>query len=150
MAGNGRTNRGRWGAGGAAGRAPALGLALLLVLTSLAACGRVQAGREGAPSDLKIGLTVVPDPPAMGPGQMVVTLADKANQPVADATVAVEGDMTHAGMVPVFGTATPGPAGRYDVPFKWSMNGDWIVTVNVTLPDGSKASRQFPVTVGGS
>jgi hypothetical protein len=57
--------------------------------------------------------------------------------------------MTHAGMAPVFGTAQGGADGRYTVPFQWTMDGDWLLTIAVVLPDGRKASRQFPVTVGG-
>ena len=37
--------------------------------------------------------------------------------------------------------------GKVDIPFKWSMGGDWIVTVTVTLADDSEVSQDFNVSV---
>jgi hypothetical protein len=35
------------------------------------------------------------------------------------------------------------------MPFRWTMAGDWFVTVDVTLPDGTTASQRFDFTVAG-
>ena len=37
--------------------------------------------------------------------------------------------------------------GKLSLPFKWSMSGDWMVTVTVTLADKSQVSQDFTVTV---
>jgi len=38
---------------------------------------------------------------------------------------------------------------RYAIPFEWTMGGDWVVTVDVTLADGRTASRQFDLSITG-
>ncbi len=124
-------------------------LVLLLAAAVLAGCGRVQAGRPAQNAGLSITLAIEPTPATVGAGHLTVSVVDQAGRPVSGAQVTAEGDMTHAGMSPVFSTATAGANGQYTAPFEWTMSGDWVVTVNVTLPDGRKASRQFPVAVGG-
>ncbi|RME74749.1 MAG: hypothetical protein D6784_09365 [Chloroflexi bacterium] len=120
----------------------------LLSLTLLTACGRIQP----APADttgVQIELAVDPASPAVGPARLLVTLTGPDGQPIDGATVEVEGNMTHAGMTPVFAQTTASEQGRYTVPFEWTMAGDWIVTVRVTLPGGEQVRREFPVRVGG-
>ena len=51
--------------------------------------------------------------------------------------------MTHAGMAPVLASDKTDAQGKLSLPFKWSMGGDWIVTVTVTLADGSQVSQDF-------
>lgn len=82
-----------------------------------------------------------------GESTLVVTVEDSAGNPVTDATVSVRGDMTHAGMSPVLRESDDGANGIYEVPFEWTMGGDWIVDVVVTLPDGSEHQRSFDFTV---
>ena len=83
----------------------------------------------------------------MGESQLTVTVTGADGKAIDDAQVEVEGDMAHAGMVPVNGTAGEGLDGRYQVPFRWTMGGDWVVTVKVSLPGGGSATKQFPLTV---
>lgn len=82
-------------------------------------------------------------------GETILRVSVKDNQgnPVSTAKIAVQGDMTHAGMKPEFGTATQGQAGLYEVPFNWSMGGDWVLTITATLPDGRASSQRFPVSL---
>jgi hypothetical protein len=62
---------------------------------------------------------------------------------VEGATVEVEGNMRHAGMVPVFGSALEGEAGTYVVPdFTFTMAGDWVLSLQAALPDGRQAHLQ--------
>jgi hypothetical protein len=82
-----------------------------------------------------------------GESTLVVTVEDSAGNPVTDATVSVRGDMTHAGMSPILRESDDGTNGIYEVPFEWTMGGDWIVDVVVTLPDGSEHQRSFDFTV---
>ena len=119
-------------------------IGLLIILVP--ACGRIQTGQE-QDSEVSIELTVEPAQPAAGPAQLIITITDQNGQPIDNATLEIEGNMTHAGMVPVFAQTTGGENGRYTVPFEWTMGGDWSVTVEVSLEDGRTIFREFPVTV---
>ena len=77
-----------------------IGGALLWIafLLSAGGCGRVQAQAVAINADVVMSLTTVPDPPVVGQGLLTVTLADTAGRPVDGALVAVEANMTHAGI----------------------------------------------------
>ncbi|MCX6027781.1 MAG: FixH family protein [Chloroflexi bacterium] len=122
-------------------------LALATLLVALAGCGRVQKVAPATDDGLTITMTVEPSPPMIGEGIVVLTVKDASGQPVAGAQVEVEGNMSHAGMMPSFGKAVGSQGGVYRVPIKWTMGGDWYVDVKLTLPDGKIATRRFPVTV---
>jgi hypothetical protein len=125
-------------------------LALLSVLALLVAGCRQATPTVGTDEDgagVAIEL-ILPDAPVMGETTLGVRLFSSEGAAVAGAAVAVRGDMAHAGMVPVIATAAPAEsAGEYTAPFEWTMAGDWIVTVTVTLPDGRVVSDEFQVTV---
>lgn len=116
---------------------------VLAVPLVLAAC----RGRSpSAASDIQMNLAVAPNPPAVGQAEVTVRLADSSGAPITGAAVEIEGDMTHAGMVPVRAKAQPVGDGRYVVPdFRFTMAGDWVLTVNARLPDGRTVSRTFDV-----
>ena len=46
--------------------------------------------------------------------------------------------MSHAGMVSVFAEAREVEPGRYRGNLEFTMAGDWLLSVYVTLPDGTK------------
>jgi hypothetical protein len=70
--------------------------------------------------------------------------------PVAGAAVRVVGDMTHAGMVPVVADATDSGGGVYrTTDFLFDMAGDWVLSVDVTYPDGTVRSTSLAVAVAG-
>lgn len=119
---------------------------LLGTIGLLSACGRIQAGQPDV-TDINLEMSLEPDQPTVGPATLIFTLTDVEGQPINEANLEIEGNMTHAGMVPVLAQTAAGEAGRYAVPFEWTMGGDWIVTVQVTLPDGRQFSREMPVTV---
>lgn len=121
-------------------------IAIAFVLLA-AGCGRIQSGPSSEATDISVEFSVEPADPAVGPSQLRLTLTDGRGQPVDDATVNIEGNMTHAGMTPVLAQASGGENGQYLVPFEWTMGGDWIVTVEVTLADGRVVTREFPVVV---
>lgn len=119
----------------------------LFVLFSLAACG----GGSSANNASGLQITLAP-PEGANPQALVVQLADQAGKPVTNATVSLEGNMQHAGMAPVTGKAVQDNAdgkedGRYQVPFAFSMLGDWVITVSVKGADGKTTQRDIPVTV---
>ena len=114
----------------------------------LSACGRIQQNQsQTTPGNFQLDMVIEPNQPAAGAATLIFTLTDENGQPVDDATLEVEGNMTHAGMLPVLAQVAGGEAGRYVVPFEWTMGGDWIVTVKVSLATGQIFSRQFPVSV---
>jgi hypothetical protein len=119
-------------------------LGLILLIT---ACGRIQQSQTAADVGVTLEMTIEPEQPMVGPAYLIFTLTDKQGNPINDAALKVEGNMTHAGMVPVLAQTNAGQQGRYTVPFEWSMRGDWLVTVEVTLAGGQKFSRQIPVVV---
>lgn len=125
-------------------------LLFLILLTAagvLPGCGRIQTDQSLQTGDIQIGMTVEPAQPAVGSATLIITLTDASGQPIDDAHLEIEGNMTHAGMTPVMAQGSSGSNGRYQVPFEWTMGGDWIVTVKATLADGWTVSREFPVAV---
>ena len=61
------------------------------------------------------------------------------------ARIKLEGNMSHAGMAPVFAGANEIEPGRYSSTMELSMAGDWNISVHVTLPDGQKIDREFEI-----
>ena len=122
-------------------------LVLAALLVALAGCGRVQKAMPTTDDGLTITMTTEPSPPIIGDGVVVLMVKDAAGQPVARAQVEVEGNMSHAGMMPSFGKAVGDQSGVYRVPLQWTMGGDWYVDVKLTLTDGKIATRRFLATV---
>jgi hypothetical protein len=121
-----------------------LAMALFLLLGS--GCGR--ESRKASASNAQISLTAIPFPAAVGESRLVIRVTDFADTPVSDAALSIKGDMTHAGMVPVIAEVRGGDEdGYYNVPFEWTMAGDWIVTVEATLSDGTHAKERFDLSV---
>ena len=96
-------------------------------------------------AEINLDLIVLPDPPAVGFATVNLILTDVDNQPIAGAKIELEGNMNHAGMVPVFSQATETEPGRYEAPLEISMGGDWFILVKTTLPDGRSFERQVDV-----
>lgn len=116
---------------------------------ALAGCRPPDAGDGARAADPDVRVRVeAPRDAVVGPETVrVLVLADDA--PVADAAVEVTGDMTHAGMVPVVADALPdGAPGAYTTrDFAYDMAGDWVLTADVTLPDGRRGFGETTVTV---
>jgi len=129
--------------------APGWRLLLLgLLLLPAAGCRRSAEAVDGAP-DVRARLLPRPDTLVVSPLTLDLTLQDAAGAAIDGATaVTLRGDMAHAGMQPVIATATGHGEGIYTADFEWTMAGDWIVTVEATLPDGRALRREFPFTVG--
>lgn len=128
----------RWGV------LPLLVVMLLPVMLG-AACSRGDDGGDSATVDMEISVT--PDPPTMGSATIEVTLQDSDGNPIEGANLQVEGNMSHAGMEPVFADLTGGEGGRYATEdFAFTMGGDWIITVRGTLPDGEPVEQTFDLT----
>jgi hypothetical protein len=121
---------------------------VLLILSVLIAGCRQSAQQQSVAPDVEITLDVEPQPPVVGEALLRVGIRDADGSSINDAEVSVRGDMDHAGMVPVMGTAEEAPVdGQYLVPFSWTMGGDWFVTVTVMLPGGEIATAEFSLMV---
>ncbi|HEV7902667.1 MAG TPA: FixH family protein [Pyrinomonadaceae bacterium] len=117
-------------------------LVALSVGTMLAGCRK---GAE-AQTDILIAHEITPQPPVVGVTATVsLKVTDKAGRNVTGAKVKIEGNMSHAGMAPVFAEAGEVAPGRYQAHIAFSMSGDWVLLVDLTLPDGRKLQRQLEV-----
>ncbi len=124
--------------------AAALAAASCIVAIGVAGCAPSEQDGLG----LTVDVDISPTPPLVGPTRLLISLSDSAGAAVEGAEVQVEGNMTHAGMAPVFGTAQEDDEGIYVIPgFRFTMAGDWILTVRVTLPDGRQGTYQHPANV---
>jgi hypothetical protein len=113
------------------------GTAVLL----LAGCHRTG---EPAP-DITIEHEITPQPVRVGPSTVTLRLTDPSGKAVTGAQAKLEGNMSHAGMGPVFAEAREIEPGRYQAPLELSMGGDWIVLVHLTLSNGQKVEHQFEI-----
>ncbi len=121
-----------------------IGSSLLFLLS---ACGG-----SGANTDTGNLQIMVVAPAGMAADTLVIHLLDQADQPVTDAKVTVEGNMNHAGMAPVLTDPVTDEAdgatdGHYQLPFTFSMLGDWILTVTVDQADGTTVTKDIEVSV---
>lgn len=105
-----------------------------LIALLCCACGSAGSGE----SDLALELEVAPSPPRVGVAHLTLTLEDAGGDPVEDAGVHIEGNMNHAGMVPVFADAKEVTPGRYEAELELTMGGDWVLLVDAKTPDGRK------------
>ena len=126
-------------------------LLLILTLSSLTACNRADK------SAITAGLDVTLSADGAYPGStLTVQINDETGQPVTDVTVSVEGNMTHAGMIPVLSESVWDGAdgsedGAYTIPFEFTMFGDWIITAKIEQRDGTILTQDFDAsaTLGG-
>jgi len=108
----------------------------------IAGCHR--AG-DSAPPVITIEHEITPQPARVGSATIILWLSDRSGKAVTGARVTLEGNMSHAGMAPVFAKANETEPGRYHAPLEFSMGGDWIVLVHMTLSDGHKLEQQFEI-----
>ena len=97
---------------------------LLVLLMLLAACAPQNA------NDLTV--TLEPSVFSVGRRDLLITV-QRGDKPFETQNLAIEGNMTHAGMGTVSGSAVALGGGRYRVKnFDFNMSGDWILTVSAT------------------
>ena len=112
---------------------------LAIVLTLVAACRQQQ---PVAPAD--IALELIASDTVVGETTLSLKVTDSDGVPVSNpGTLSVRGDMSHAGMVPVFAEAEEASDGVFSLPFEWTMAGAWIVEASLKLPGGDVASGTF-------
>lgn len=113
----------------------------LLCTALLTAC---QRGGADLP-EIGVELEIEPWPVRVGVATVTVALMDEAGQPIQGADVELEGNMNHAGMMPVFASAAEVAPGRYQAQLEFTMGGDWFIIVRAALPDGRSLERTFDV-----
>ena len=111
---------------------------LFLFVAGVAGCHTAWTG------DIRIEPEVEPQPPRVGRVTITVRVT-QSGKPVTGAQIKLEGNMSHAGMAPVFADAREVEAGRYSANMELTMAGDWILSVHVNMPDGTKADQQFDI-----
>jgi hypothetical protein len=115
---------------------------VLLAATLLAASCELR--RADAPQ-IDVAWTLSPEPFVVGPAKLSVTLRGRGGQALTGAHVRLEAYMSHPGMAPVQASALERGAGVYDVPFRFTMAGDWVLLVVATLPQGERIERRIDV-----
>jgi hypothetical protein len=123
-------------------RAPLPVIAAVVCGTLGTACGRHAAIAE----DVSVEWKMTPTQPIAGtPSLGVLTLRDGARRPVDGARLQVVGQMSHPGMAPVVATVTERGDGVYQVDLRFTMNGDWILLVSGSLPDGRRLNHRIDI-----
>jgi len=115
--------------------------ACILLALSAAGCHRPV---ESATA-ITVEHDVAPSPARVGSAMIGLRLTNAGGKPVAGAHIAIEGVMSHAGMGPATGEAKELEPGRYQAPLEFSMAGDWIVLVHLTLSNGEKQEQRFEI-----
>jgi nitrogen fixation protein FixH len=123
------------------------GAALLLVLAG-AGCASHDAPKPAASTaQWRIALTSAPAfPRQLDPAQLNVQIADSSGRPVSGASVTVQLAMPTMDMGQNQVTAQAGAAGIYTATGRFTMPGDWQVTVQADK-GALHQSQSFPITV---
>jgi hypothetical protein len=117
-----------------------------LVLVVVAAVFAVGCHRPpNTSSGVIVEFQLEPKPVSMGLVVVSFTLTDTASHPVTGAQIAVEADMSHAGMSPVFAKSKEVGPGQYQSQLSLGMAGDWVILLHGSLPRGEKLERRFDV-----
>jgi hypothetical protein len=115
------------------------GIGLLAASLLCSACG--PAADTNQPD---VAWTLSPATAVVGPAILTIRINERSG-PVTGATVKLEGHMSHAGMAPVLAAATEPASGVYEVPFTFTMAGDWVLLISGALPDGRRVERRIDV-----
>jgi len=98
-----------------------------------------------SPPVVEIEHAILPQPTRVGPATVTLKLVDGAGKTITGAHIAIEADMSHPGMSPLFAEAQESEPGRYQAHIEFQMAGDWVILLHITLPGGKKLERQIDV-----
>jgi len=123
---------------------PTMAVLLIAVVPLLGQVGCRGAAANASSASIQIEVVSEKE---VGPATIEVALRSAQGSPVDGARVSVRGDMNHAGMKPVISEARDLGGGLYRTEdFRFTMGGDWIITAEVTLPDGKKLEHTIDVS----
>jgi len=105
--------------------------------------------QTGVNSDSSIVIRYEPDndPAIAGDAEVTVIVLGADGLPVDDASVLFYATMLEHDMLPVDAESTEASNGRYVMPIRWTMAGDWQIDITVTLADGTEMTETFEQTV---
>jgi len=118
-------------------------LSVLLALANLQVLGC--SSSSGVPDNIVFSYESDPNPPRIGLNTFTVTLKSASGGRIVGARVSLEGNMSHAGMAPVFGDAKEVGPGRYQGALDLKMRGDWTILCHVRLPSGVSFDREIDI-----
>jgi hypothetical protein len=124
------------------------GYSRIAVFLLLLLCSSLSGGcskSSGSLNEVGFACETDPTPSRVGLTTFTVTLTRRTGERVAGAHISLEGDMSHAGMSPVFGEAKETGPGRYQAKLELNMRGDWTVLFHITLPGGRSFDRQLNI-----
>ena len=116
----------------------------LLCLLCLFMAGFISCRSQSSP-EVFVAHEVLPQPPRVGQVEIRLRPTDASRKPLTGAQIKLEGNMSHAGMSPVFADTLEVVPGEYRANMDLSMAGDWVILVHLTLSDGVKLERQFEI-----
>jgi hypothetical protein len=99
----------------------------------------------GAGVEAQVTVRFDPSPPAAGATALKITLADSAGRPIRLGHLDVEGDMSHAGMKPVFTQLEETAPGTYAGTIEFTMGGDWLLLLSGRFSDARPFHRTIDV-----
>jgi hypothetical protein len=126
-------------------RFEAFNYVFVLVIAFALGAGGCRTPQPATDSSLTIDYEITPHPPHVGPATVTLKILDAAGDPLPEASVHLEGNMTHAGMAPTFAEAHEITKGKYRATLDFSMSGDWIIVVKVVTKGGKKIEKQLEV-----
>ena len=112
-----------------------------------ATAGRASLGGARQAADLTITLYSAPNPPTRGTNVLEAAVSDAQGQPVTDAQVAFDLDMTNMSHGKNVVAATPQGDGRYAGRAFFMMPGPWRVITFVQRPGQPMAQARFDFQV---
>ena len=87
-----------------------------------------------------------PNPPTThGPVKLKIVLSDSNGNALPLSEFAVEGDMNHAGMSPVFAQLHETAPGEYSGEIQFTMGGDWFLLLSGQLPGNTHIVKKVDV-----
>ena len=122
-----------------------------LVLLFIGFLGWMLFGSVGNPSGLsstsnqQISLTTDPSSPTAGNVNFIITVRDEKGNPVKNAKVFFDVNMTTMNMGTQHGTANSQQDGTYTATGKLSMRGAWRIATKVTFPGGKVMDKNFDI-----
>jgi hypothetical protein len=118
-------------------------VAIFLVLINLPISGCSKS--PGTLKDVGFICEHEPNPARVGLNIFTITLTSHSVVPVTGARVSFEGDMSHAGMSPVFADTKEVAPGRYQGSLNLNMRGDWTILFHIDLPGGRSFARELNI-----
>jgi hypothetical protein len=122
----------------------ARGLAAIVVAAAGMSTGACTRPADTDPQ-LDVTWSLRPEAPVVGPATLTVTVGTPSGSPVTGAVVRLEGHMSHPGMAPILADASERAPGVYEIPFAFTMAGDWALLVSATRADGARVERRIDV-----